>query len=60
MSAIQVDALFHAMDLLVGRICYLTSFTSKANPNVIFDIGSSMTVEVVAMPFNKNNGTVSK
>ena len=60
MSAIQVDALFHAMDLLVGRIGYLTSFTSKSNPNVIFNIGNSMIVEIVSMYFNKNKGTVSK
>ena len=61
MSAYQVDALFQAMDLLVGRIVYLMllgNINEKIIPPVIFDIGHAMSVEIVSVPFNADGEEV--
>ena len=61
MSTNQVEALFQAMDLLVGRIVYLMSIghiNEKIIPPVVFDIGGAMSVEIVSVPFNADGKEV--
>ena len=48
-SAMEVDALFQAMDLVVGRIGYLVSLGSNNISHINFEVGHYILVEIASM-----------
>ena len=48
-SAMEVDALFQAMDLVVGRIGYLVSLGSNNISRINFEVGHYILVEITSM-----------
>ena len=58
MSAIEVDALFQAMDLVVGRIVYLASVSLNSTSRISFDVGHYISVEVASAHVDYNRTEV--